>query len=81
MEYGTRLRMMRMARGILQRDLERQIGLPYTTLSPIERGRTVPSPELGAKIRRVLAWTEREDAALEMLEPVPAGEGEEGEPA
>jgi transcriptional regulator with XRE-family HTH domain len=67
MEYGTRLRMMRIARGVLQRELEQALGLTYSSLSPIEQGRTVPTAELDAAIRRELGWGKEEDAALDVL--------------
>lgn len=44
------------------------------TLSQIETGKFLPTPELDRAIRDGLCWTEREDTALEMLngERVPA---------
>jgi len=67
MDYGTRLKVMRLARGMKQQDLEVQLGLSYAALSPIEQNRTLPAPELEQAIRLALNWTEVEDQALELL--------------
>jgi len=67
MDYGKRLKVMRLVRDITGRDLEDQLGLPYAELSPIEQNRVLPTPELEQAIREALRWTEAEDRALDML--------------
>jgi len=74
MDYGTKLRVMRAVRGISQIDLGYISGVANVTISQIETGKFLPTPELDRAIRAGLGWTEHEDAALEMLaEPLPVG--------
>jgi transcriptional regulator with XRE-family HTH domain len=74
MDYGTKLRVMRAVRGMSQLELGYKSGVANVTLSQIETGKFLPTPELDRAIRDGLCWTEREDTALEMLngERVPA---------
>ena len=50
-DVGGRLRLLRGARGISQRELARRVGLPNSTISLIESGRT--NPTIGA-LKRIL---------------------------
>ena len=50
-DVGGRLRLLRIARGISQRELARRVGLPNSTISLIESGRT--NPTIGA-LKRIL---------------------------
>lgn len=58
MDYGTKLRIMRTVRDMPQTEVEKAAGLPHTTLSHIERGRYLPSPDVEARIREALDWPE-----------------------
>ncbi|MDV7269522.1 cupin domain-containing protein [Thioclava sp. A2] len=50
-DVGGRLRLLRIARGVSQRELARRVGLPNSTISLIESGRT--NPTIGA-LKRIL---------------------------
>lgn len=50
-DVGRRLRALRQARGVSQRELARRVGVPNSTISLIESGRT--SPSVGA-LKRIL---------------------------
>jgi transcriptional regulator with XRE-family HTH domain len=57
-----------------QLELAYRSGVANVTLSQIETGKFLPTPELDKAIRDGLSWTDHEDAALEMLaEPQPEG--------
>jgi len=74
MDYGTKVRVMRAARGISQIELGSKSGVANFMLSMIETGKFLPTPEMDGAIRDALCWTERDEAALEMLaEPQPEG--------
>lgn len=59
---------MRTARGMSQDELGKKLGIQSYYLSWIETGKVVPAMNLESQIREALGWTEREDAALEMLD-------------
>ncbi len=50
-DIGPRLRALRMARNLSQRELARRVGLPNSTISLVESGRT--NPTIGA-LKRIL---------------------------
>jgi len=50
-EVGSRLRALRVARNLSQRELARRVGLPNSTISLVESGRT--NPTIGA-LKRIL---------------------------
>ncbi len=68
MQYGTKLRVMRLVRGMRQAEVEAKAGIPYTYLSRFESGRESPTPEMEARIREVLNWPENAETAFAILE-------------
>lgn len=68
MDYGTRLKILRVIRGVHQEDVEKAAGLPRTRLSYIESGLMLPSPRMDLAVRQALGWTAEVDAALDALE-------------
>jgi transcriptional regulator with XRE-family HTH domain len=71
MGIGTQIRVMRAARGMSQQDLAAASGVPSYTLSLVETGKTLPTPEMEAVIKRALRWPARAEEAFAILE----GEG------
>jgi transcriptional regulator with XRE-family HTH domain len=67
MEFSTRVRVMRTARGMSQLDLADAVKVSNRDLSYIETGKMLPTPEIEAAIRQVLRWGPREDEALNVL--------------
>jgi transcriptional regulator with XRE-family HTH domain len=67
MDYATKLRVLRVARGLSQLELGKRLGIANSYLSWIETGKVIPGGDLESQIRDALCWTERDDAALEML--------------
>lgn len=68
MKYGTKLRVMRLVRGLRQSEVEARAGIPYTYLSRFESGLMLPSPEMDALIRKALNWPENAESAFAILE-------------
>ncbi len=68
MEFGTKLRVMRVVRGLTQVELASlaRISKPYVLL--IESGKASPSEEYAAKLRSVLGWTPTTEEAFTILE-------------
>ena len=74
MNYATRFRIMLAARGMSPDELGLKLRVQTYYLSWIETGGEVPMADMDSRIREALSWTERDDAALEMLaEPQPEG--------
>ena len=66
MDFGRAVRTLRALRGMTQHELADLAETSRMVIWQIENGFTPPD-DLRAAIRRALSWTEREDAALEML--------------
>ena len=66
MEFGKAVRTLRALRGITQHELAERAETSRVVIWQIENG-FIPPDDLMTQIRRALSWTEREDAALEML--------------
>ena len=71
MDFGAKVKFMRMARDIHQEELEVLACVAKTYLSPIETGRMRPTERVEEAIRRALGWTPEADASLEQLERAP----------
>ena len=67
MDYATRLRLLRTARGMSQDDLATISGVPRYDLSKIETGRMLPNPEWDRDLRQSVGWTAQVDTALDAL--------------
>lgn len=81
MNFGTKVKALRAVRGMgNQSELAEAAGLSTWTISWVETGRLLPTPEVEQAIRRALGWTPAVDAALEILEAALAAEPAE-EPA
>lgn len=68
MNIGTQIRVMRAARGISQQELASASGVPSYTLSLIETGKALPTPEMEAAIKRALRWPAEAEVAFAILE-------------
>jgi transcriptional regulator with XRE-family HTH domain len=67
MEFRSRMRLIRVARGMSQRDLQELASIDTRYLSEIESGKILPNPEWEQRIREALGWTPDVDAALDAL--------------
>ena len=61
MDIGKRLRALRKAKGLSQRDIEDRTGLPKAYVSIVENGRTTPT------LQMLERWAEALDVALYQL--------------
>jgi transcriptional regulator with XRE-family HTH domain len=69
MDFGQRLRIMRLARGLTQGDVVGIMGEgDRMILSRIESGRLLPSSDLERLLRIALAWGPEQDEGLAMIE-------------
>jgi transcriptional regulator with XRE-family HTH domain len=68
MDVGTQIRIMRAARGISQQELASASGVPSYTLSLVETGKVVPTPEMESAIKRALRWPAEAEVAFAILE-------------
>jgi transcriptional regulator with XRE-family HTH domain len=70
MDYGTQQRVMRAVRGVSQRELSTETGIPNSYLSEMETGRMLPSPEWRAQIKQALDWppVDVADIAFDILD-------------
>lgn len=73
MDFGQRLKIMRLACGLTQGDVAAILGdgTDRMILSRIESGRLLPSEDLERKLRVALAWGAEQDAALDVLAAEP----------
>lgn len=69
MDFGRNLKTMRTIRNLTQAELAELAFTSRPLISLIETGEILPSPDLKARLRKVLDWTEREDEALNLLKP------------
>lgn len=67
MDFSTRMKALRQARGLSQVDLADKTGIPNTLLSLIETGKVYPGPDYERRIREALGWDEHAETALAML--------------
>ena len=61
MDIGKRLRELRKAKGLSQRDIEDRTGLPKAYISIVENGRTTPT------LQMLVRWAEALDVELYQL--------------
>lgn len=67
MNFGARLRTIRAARGLSQKDLAKLTGIPNTYISDMETGKMLPNPEWEARIHKALDWPEDAETAFAIL--------------
>lgn len=67
MNFGARLRTMRAARGLSQKDLAKLTDIPNTYLSDMETGKTLPNPDWERRLRKALDWPEDAEVAFAIL--------------
>lgn len=67
MDFGKRLRLVRMIRELSQQELSRQLHINIRYISDIERGFMYPNQDFVNQLRAALGWTERVDALLDEL--------------
>ena len=68
MDFGTKVRVMRVVRNMTQRDLAQVSGVENTDLSRVETGKMLPSPEMERRIRLALRWPMDAEKAFLLLE-------------
>jgi len=68
MRFGSQVRVMRAVRGMSQQELAAGSGVPSYTLSLIETGRTLPTPEMESAIKAALRWPADAETAFAILE-------------
>ena len=68
MEFGRKLRLLRVARGMSQIALGKLTGIPDSYISAIETGKLTPTPEWEARLRDALDWPANADEAFAILE-------------
>jgi len=68
MEFGKAVQVMRVVRGMTQKDLAAAAGINRVFVWQIERGLTFPGAELESAIKRALSWPDRADEAFAILE-------------
>ena len=73
MDIGKRLRALRKAKGLSQRDIEDRTGLPKAYVSIVENGRTTPT------LQMLERWAEALDVELYQLFIVRPGQPEAAE--
>jgi len=82
LEFGTRMKILRMVRGLTQVGLGELTDIPANYISYMECGKVYPSEELEATIRAALGWSDREEKAFALLEGTNCPDmdaGEEGD--
>jgi DNA-binding XRE family transcriptional regulator len=67
MDFASKMRMMRAARGMTQRELAERADVSEYTIPWIENGRLLPSPEIEARIKAALDWPANADEAFAIL--------------
>lgn len=67
MDFAIQMRVMRVARGLSQKELANLCGIPYGSISDIESGKTLPNTGWREKIEAALAWPENADVAFAIL--------------
>lgn len=77
MDYATRVKVLRTARGWSQADLARLSRIAAFDLSKIETGKVLPSEAWEQRLRAAIGWTPAVDAALDALATALAGERED----
>lgn len=85
MDFGRRMRAMRIMQGLKQTELEALCGIDTAYISRIETGRQIPTAAEEDAIRSALDWSPEADALLEAAAagkpsplPLPMGEGAGG---
>lgn len=76
--FGKRLKTLRVARGLLQKELAALTRIPDVIISRMETGKVLPGPEWERKLRDTLGWDDLVDKAFEILESEPEAIRESG---
>lgn len=74
MDFGQNLKTMRTQRKLTQAQLADLALTSQAFISHIEIGKLLPTPDLVARLRKALNWTELEDEAFAILGREPACE-------
>jgi transcriptional regulator with XRE-family HTH domain len=61
MDFNTKLRLLRTARGMTQKDLAEKTGIPDTYISNMETGKLVPAGSWMDAIKNALDWPGNDD--------------------
>lgn len=64
MDYATKFRIVRNARGLKQTELADMTGIPNTYISLIETGKMIPSGDWETKLKAALDWPADDGATL-----------------
>lgn len=72
MDFAQNLRTMRAARNLTQAELAEMAMTSRVFISHLESGKLLPGPDLVARLRKALNWTELEDEAFAILGREPA---------
>lgn len=64
MDYATKFRIVRNARGLKQTELADMTGVPNTIISLIENGKVIPAQDWEMKLKAALNWPEDDGATL-----------------
>jgi len=67
MDFAKQLRIVRIARGVTQKELCTAAGVPEALISFIESGKIMPQPHIEAKLRAALSWPAEADEAFRIL--------------
>lgn len=71
MTFGKRLKTLRAARGLSQKELAALTGIPNVLISRIETEKLLPGPEWEQKLREALGWDDLVEKAFDILEREP----------
>ncbi len=69
MDFGARLRMLRVGAGLSQRELAAMVDLSASEISKLENGVYRPGIDIERRIRQALNWTPEVDEALDRIIP------------
>lgn len=72
MSFAEDLKTMRTIRNLTQAELADKALTSQAFVSHIETGKMLPTPDLVARLRKALDWTELEDEAFKILGREPA---------
>jgi len=68
MNFGKRLKTLRAARELTQKELAKLTRIRNTDISSMETGKILPGPEWERRLREALGWDENAEGALAILE-------------
>ena len=68
MDFGRKVRVMRVVRGLTQIELARKAEISKPYLAIIETGQVTPTEEFAGKLRSALGWTPEMEGAFAVLE-------------